>query len=158
MFSLTGNCVDPSTPVPSSPTYANASASSVVQTIIYNNPVVWFVQPNNLVAAAAICPPSSQQTVTVQAGSSQQTVTVTAKASTVTVTSCPSQAAIVAAIAAAAAGAPSAAPVAGSTNATTRATSSSLPVVSRLPVSTSGAVKVSGAAAGLIGAFAVLLL
>ena len=102
MFSLSGDCVDPVTPVPSSPTYANASASSIVQTIIYNNPVVWFVQPNNLVAAAAICPPASQQTVTVQAGVAQQTVTVQAPASTVTVASCPSQAAIVAAIAAAA--------------------------------------------------------
>lgn len=162
VFSLTGECVDPT--VSAAPVYSNASVAAVdvVQTIIYQNPVVWFVQPSNLIAAAAICPPASQQTVTVQVAGSAATVTKTV---TATVSSCPSQAAIIAALAAAqgATASTGAAAVAAS-NATTNGTSvaatkSGVPVVTTLPSSTSGAAKIGGGAfLGLVAAFAALLL
>lgn len=183
VFSLTGTCVDP-TAASASPAYSNSTVE-VVQTVVYQNPVVWFVQPSNLVAAAAICPPSSQQTVTVMAAPvAASTVTATI---TTTVSSCPSQSAIIAALAAAAqvtsAGAGTAAVASARANSTTSGTGAagvaavaransttngtgtasaaktSLPVVSSLPSSTSGANKIGGGAfVGLIAAFTVLLL
>ena len=70
-FTLTGDCVDPVAPV-STPQYSNSSISgvdvsvSVVTTVVYQNPTIWFVEPNNVIAAAAICPPAGQSTVTVK--------------------------------------------------------------------------------------------
>lgn len=87
VFTLTGDCIEP-TPS-SSATYGNKTVTdtatvtatanftatatktatttivSVVETVVYENPVVWFVQPTNLVSAAAICPGGAQTTVTV---------------------------------------------------------------------------------------------
>lgn len=160
VFSLTGDCVDPTATATSTPVYSNASVAAVdvVQTIVYQNPVVWFVQPSNLVEAAAICPPSSQQTVTVQAAGAAATATQTV---TATVSSCPSQAAIIAALAAAQGAAPAAASVAAGnkrTNGTNTAATSGLPIVSKVPTSTSGAAKVGSAAVLGLAAFAALLL
>ena len=68
VFSLTGDCIEPA-PTPATH-YGNSTvtiAQTVVQTVVYETPVVWFVQPTNLVSAAAICPGGPQQTVTVYA-------------------------------------------------------------------------------------------
>jgi len=80
MFSLTGDCVDPTTSssvavatttvINNSTVTATATTTvkQVVETIVYENPVVWFVQPSAIVAAnGAMCPPAAQQTVTVYA-------------------------------------------------------------------------------------------
>lgn len=78
LFSLTGDCVEP-TPTPSpKPTYSHraygnnvtatvTAVETIVQTVVIETPVVWFVQPTNVVAAAAVCPPGPAKTVTVWA-------------------------------------------------------------------------------------------
>lgn len=169
-FTLTGDCIDPVSQADAK--FTNGSVSAVYQTIVYENPVVWFVQPSNLVAAAAICPPSSQQTVTVQIPAAS----VAAVTKTVTVNSCPSQAAIVAALAAAQGGAASAAATqAAASNSTKAAASGSVsgsvsgsaavaaaktavPTVGTLPASTGSAGQIGGAVTGLFAALAVMLL
>jgi hypothetical protein len=73
MFTLTGDCVEPSTtstPYPTATVYRNTTVTAtasptivkVVETVVYETPVVWFVQPS---ASGAMCPPAAQQTVTV---------------------------------------------------------------------------------------------
>lgn len=76
-FTLTGECVDPTTsssvPVVTTTVINNvtttvtatAAVNTAVETVIYETPVIWFVQPSAVVAAAAMCPPAAQQTVTV---------------------------------------------------------------------------------------------
>lgn len=86
VFSLTGDCVDPtssSTSAVAASTSAAAYATTVaangtvvtstatvyqaVQTVVYESPVVWFVQPSAVLAGGATCPTVAQQTVTVYA-------------------------------------------------------------------------------------------
>ncbi|KAL3419990.1 extracellular proline-serine rich protein [Phlyctema vagabunda] len=77
-FTLTGDCVDPvstsSSAVATTTLFNNSTVTATatatliqtVETVVYETPVVWFVQPGAVVEAGAMCPPAAQQTVTVQ--------------------------------------------------------------------------------------------
>ncbi|RDW77578.1 hypothetical protein BP6252_05631 [Coleophoma cylindrospora] len=94
-FTLTGDCVDPTTtssiPVSTTTTTASkyitvydnstttatvTSIKTAVETVAFGStPVIWFVQPSAVVAAGAMCPPAAQQTVTVSVFANGQSVT-----------------------------------------------------------------------------------
>ncbi|BFZ56993.1 hypothetical protein PYCC9005_004043 [Savitreella phatthalungensis] len=153
MFSLTGQCTDP----------APSASVSPAQTVLISNPVVWFVQPSNLVAAAAICPPQAVQTVTVYAN---------APAATGAAVVCPGSGTSPNAVAAVVAPAGSASAAAGAAGAATNGTNAgagaatttairatATAVTTGLPrASSNGAGVVGYSAAALVaGAFAMML-
>ena len=148
MFGLTGDCTDPA---PSS-----GSAASQAQTVVIQNPVVWFVQPSNLVAAAAICPPSAATTVTVYANAPATTAApVVCAPGQVIAAAAPARSA------SASAGVAGAAATAARTNGTgaTTTTLGSLATGTALPRAASNNAGAIGASAALLaaGAFAALL-
>ena len=153
MFGLTGDCTDPA---PSS-----GSAASQAQTVVIQNPVVWFVQPSNLVAAAAICPPSAATTVTVYANAPATTAAPVVCAPGQGVVAAAAAAAAPAGSASASAGAAGAAATAARTNGTgaTTTTLGSLATGTALPRAASNNAGAIGASAALLaaGAFAALL-
>ncbi|ORY83614.1 hypothetical protein BCR37DRAFT_272795 [Protomyces lactucae-debilis] len=163
VFTLTGECKDP-LPAPA-PVFTNtsgiASTTTVITTVVFPQPLLWFVQPSAVAAvAAAQCPAPVTVTVQVPAAACTPGAAVVPAPAAAPVAGVP--AAVVVARPAAVSGAAGAAVVAvasGAGAAAARASGSAaaLPIYT-LPASKNGASAAAvGAGAGVVALAALLL-